>query len=165
MPDDPLAATSEPYNTERIDYLRHLTTFRGRETSPEGIPCPEALSRRLHNISPRVSLVPSPAPPEPEEDVLGLENVESPDVFSPDTSDTRTLTPPGDIQTGAIPELSLSDNTPLADKGQGGTVHSGVHEAIRGVYRLWAASRKTHPDANVEKDEFLDLVRDALRFV
>ncbi|KAL5534197.1 hypothetical protein ACEPAG_659 [Sanghuangporus baumii] len=164
--DELLSTTSEPYDTERIDYLHHLTTFRGRETSPDGVPCPEALSRRLHNLSPLVSLAPSPAPPEADADVLGLENVESPDVVSPDTSDTQTLTPPGDTQTNAIPELSLSASiSPLVDKGRDGVVHSGVHEAIRGVYRLWAASRGVQPDTTVDKDEFLDLVRDTLRFV
>lgn len=155
----------DPYSIENIEYLRHFS----QDGSPtNGVLSPETLARRLHNISPRPSHSPSPAPPDVDTDPIRLEQLErlesllSPDS-SPDTSDGQTLTPPGNTVTNGIPQMFLSTSSPISSKNSEAFVESGLQDAIRGVYRLWTATRKSGPiEAPEQKEEFIDIVRGAL---
>ena len=45
-------------------------------------------------------------------------------------------------------------------------VDPGVRDAVRGIYKLWSVTRRGRSqslDADVEKDLFLEVVRDALK--
>lgn len=131
-----------------------FTAREGRDGSPvKGAPCPAALTRRLYDISPRPSHSPSPAPPEPDAVSPKPENAGSSE--SSESSDGRTLTPTGNSDVKHEKDL-LSLASP---------VDAGLHETIKGVYRLWAATRKPQaPDEGApgQKDEFMKVVQDAL---
>lgn len=82
-----------------------------------------------------------------------LKNADSSE--SSESSDGRTLTP-----TGNSDVKHEKDLLPLASP-----VDAGLHETIKAVYRLWAATRKPQePDEGApgQKDEFVKVVQDAL---
>jgi hypothetical protein len=111
-----------------------------------------------------------PSVSEGEDDVLinhgGLDDFEA--LGSPDTSDGRTLTPPGPtiIEQQPSPEQvsKRKGQEPEGDddKVAFDAVDSALRKSIKGIYNLWTLRQSPGDNGEVGKGRFIDIVREVL---
>ncbi|KAI0322709.1 hypothetical protein OF83DRAFT_1080114 [Amylostereum chailletii] len=159
-------------------------TIRSRQGDP---PCPDVLSQRLTAISPRNTRPPSTPASLPDPVFTAMMAADPDDYFSDpevdglglDDDSDQTPSPPQDV--GALEDFEgglgqIASPRPQKanavsflsgerdDGNDGGSVDDGiddgVKEAIRGVYRLWKATRG--PGITETRADFLLVVRDAV---
>ncbi|KAH8120368.1 hypothetical protein DFH11DRAFT_1539519 [Phellopilus nigrolimitatus] len=169
------------YDSFGVEHVEHLqqagfTNFADLRADADlspGALSARALARRLHSLSPRPSHTPSPAPREDED--TGTEGTSSLDSSdSPQTSDGLLCTPP--VLLEASPHTEIVSPIPRVLRKpfelEGGDredkieddVDAGLRDAIKGLYCLWATTRKGRTNASVadEKDAFIRVVNNVV---
>lgn len=84
---------------------------------------------------------------------------------SPDTSDGRTLTPPGAVvaeQTSSADRLSTKKDRIQSQKEETDAADAALQESIRGLFILWTLRRSPSDADSGGKERFMDVVREAL---